>query len=356
MLRVLPWSKNRPSTRAPAQPGRRAHPRLRMQFGPGGRPARGTGSAGARRPGLHAGGAGAQPGGARRHGSGLPRAPRGRRGPVRGLVPHRRRRGPRLGALRSSRRAGPGRHRSSERGRRRRPARAPGAHPRPAPRHPRAAGAPLRGREAHRPAGRNIRPLVHRPLRPGDLPGRRRLRRPGRGVAAAMMNEDAHAAILLALGALALRLGLTDAHLAYIRPAMGPVLALAGAVLVLLGAGVLLGPRHRPGQAPNAVPTRDGHDHTGTSGVAWLLVAPILAIAVVVPRPLGAFAANRAAATLPAPTRTDFGPLPAPAAPGDPVVLSLKEFVGRAVYDRGRSLQGTPVRLVGFVTPDTRGG
>ena len=55
-------------------------------------------------------------------------------------------------------------------------------------------------------------------------------------------------------------------------------------------------------------------------------------------------------------TRTDFGPLPAPAAPGDPVVLSLKEFVGRAVYDRGRSLQGTPVRLVGFVTPDTRGG
>jgi len=148
-----------------------------------------------------------------------------------------------------------------------------------------------------------------------------------------MMNEDAHAAILLALGALALRLGLTDAHLAYIRPAMGPVLALAGAVLVLLGAGVLLGPRHRPGQAPNAVPTRDGHDHTGTSGVAWLLVAPILAIAVVVP-----------------------GPLPAPAAPGDPVVLSLKEFVGRAVYDRGRSLQGTPVRLVGFVTPDTRGG
>ena len=171
-----------------------------------------------------------------------------------------------------------------------------------------------------------------------------------------MINEDAHAAILLALGALALRLGLTDAHLAYIRPAMGPVLALAGAVLVLLGAGVLLGPRHRPGQAPNAVPTRDGHDHTGTSGVAWLLVAPILAIAVVVPRPLGAFAANRAAATLPAPTRTDFGPLPAPAAPGDPVVLSLKEFVGRAVYDRGRSLQGTPVRLVGFVTPDTRGG
>jgi hypothetical protein len=112
------------------------------------------------------------------------------------------------------------------------------------------------------------------------------------------MNEDAQAGILLALGALALRLGLTDAHLAYIRPAMGPVLALAGAVLVVLGGGVLL----RPGRADRvggATTAHGGHDHTGASRVAWLLVAPILAIAIVVPRPLGAFAANRAAATLP---------------------------------------------------------
>ena len=173
------------------------------------------------------------------------------------------------------------------------------------------------------------------------------------------MNEEAHAAILLALGALALRLGLTDAHLAYIRPAMGPVLALAGAVLVTLGGVVLLGPGRATAQAGHAVHVHDGHDgddHAGASRVAWLLVAPILAIAVVVPRPLGAFAANRAAATLPAPTRADFGPLPAPSVPGAPVDLSLKEFVGRAIYDHGRSLRGTPVRLVGFATPDARGG
>jgi uncharacterized repeat protein (TIGR03943 family) len=169
------------------------------------------------------------------------------------------------------------------------------------------------------------------------------------------MNEDAHAGILLALGALALRLGLTDAHLAYIRPAMGPVLALAGAVLVVLGGVVLLRPGLRVASVGGATHGH-GHDHAGTSRVAWLLIAPILAIAVVVPGPLGAFAANRAAATLPTPTRADFGPLPAPAVPGGPVDLSVKEFVGRAVYDQGRSVRGAPVRLQGFVTADARGG
>jgi uncharacterized repeat protein (TIGR03943 family) len=166
------------------------------------------------------------------------------------------------------------------------------------------------------------------------------------------VNDEAQAGLLLALGALALRLGLTDAHLAYIRPAMGPVLALAGAVLVVLGGVVLL----RPGKAPSVAPANDGHDHTGPSRIAWLLVGPILTIAVVVPRPLGSFAANRAAATLPAPNRADLGPLPAPAVAGGPVDLSLKDFVGRAVYDQGRSLRGRAVRLEGFVTPDARGG
>ena len=169
------------------------------------------------------------------------------------------------------------------------------------------------------------------------------------------MNEEAHAGILLALGALALRLGLTDAHLAYIRPAMGPVLAVAGAALAVLGGVVLFAPQHRTAHAGHAV-AHDGHGHTGASRVAWLLLAPILAIAIVVPKPLGAFAANRAAATLPMPARADFGPLPPPSAAGGPVDLTLKEFVGRAVYDRGRSLQATPVRLTGFVTPQAGGG
>jgi uncharacterized repeat protein (TIGR03943 family) len=158
------------------------------------------------------------------------------------------------------------------------------------------------------------------------------------------MHEEAQAGIILALGALALRLGVTDAHLAYIQPAMGPALALAGAVLVLLGGVVLL----RPGRVGRA----EGHGHHGGSRVGWLLVAPILAIAIVAPSPLGAFAASRAPTTLPILTR-NFGPLPPPTAGA--VDLPLTEFVGRAVYGRGQSLRDIPVRLIGFATTDTRG-
>lgn len=163
------------------------------------------------------------------------------------------------------------------------------------------------------------------------------------------MNEEAQAGIIFALGAVALRLGLTDAHLAYIQPAMGPALAVAGAVLAVLGGVILL--RRRGGGHPDS--GLHGHAHGGGSRVGWLLVAPILAIAVVAPSPLGAFAANRAPTTLPTLTR-NFGPLPAPTAGA--VDLPLTEFVGRAVYGQGESLQGIPVRLVGFATADARGG
>jgi uncharacterized repeat protein (TIGR03943 family) len=160
------------------------------------------------------------------------------------------------------------------------------------------------------------------------------------------MNEEAQAGVIFALGAVALRLGLTDAHLAYIQPAMGAPLAVAGAVLAILGGMVLL----RRGRARDGGADEHGHDHGG-SRIGWLLLAPILAISMVAPNPLGAFAADRAPATLPVLER-DFGPLPAPTAGA--VDLPLTDFVGRAVYGQGESLRGVPVRLVGFAA--TEGG
>ncbi|MEW6474805.1 MAG: TIGR03943 family protein [Actinomycetota bacterium] len=163
------------------------------------------------------------------------------------------------------------------------------------------------------------------------------------------MNEEAQAGLIFALGAVALRLGLTNAHLAYIQPAMGPALAVAGAVLVVLGGVILL----RPGRTRQLDPgAHDHHHHGGGSRVGWLLVAPILAIAVVAPSPLGAFAASRAPTVLPTLTRS-FGPLPPPRAGA--VDLPLTEFVGRAVHGQGESLRAVPVRLIGFATPDARG-
>ena len=162
------------------------------------------------------------------------------------------------------------------------------------------------------------------------------------------MNEEAQAGIIFALGAVALRLGLTNSHLDYIQPAMGPVLAATGAVLALLGGLILLRPR-RVGDADLA---HHAHSHGRGSRVSWLLVAPILAVAVVAPSPLGAFAASRAPTTLPVSAR-NYGPLPT--AGNGAVELPLTEFVGRARSGEGQSLRGVPVRLIGFVVTDARG-
>jgi uncharacterized repeat protein (TIGR03943 family) len=162
------------------------------------------------------------------------------------------------------------------------------------------------------------------------------------------MHDETQAGIILILGVVALRLGLTDAHLAYIQPAMGPALTAAGAVLAVLGGVILL----RTGLGPHDRSDGHGHEHGGGSRIGWLLLAPILAVTVVAPSPLGAFAATRAPATLPILDR-DFGPLPAPT--DGAVDLPLTEFVGRAVHGQGQSLRGVPVRLVGFAAPDAGG-
>jgi uncharacterized repeat protein (TIGR03943 family) len=151
------------------------------------------------------------------------------------------------------------------------------------------------------------------------------------------VNDDVQAAILLTFGALAVRLGVTDAHLAYVRPAMAPWLVLAGLVLVLLAGTTLLRPSPRAGEAGAVSPPPACDHHDAPARIVWLLLAPVLAIGVVAPPPLGAFAADRAAF------------------PGGPIELPITEFVGRARHD-GPSLDEAVLRLTGFVVRDSRGG
>jgi uncharacterized repeat protein (TIGR03943 family) len=79
----------------------------------------------------------------------------------------------------------------------------------------------------------------------------------------------------------------------------------------------------------------------------------VLAIALVAPAPLGAFAAGRQPANALVPPAAPLPPLPAPTAGA--VDLTLSEFGLRAVYDEHRSLAGVPVRLVGFAAPAREG-
>jgi uncharacterized repeat protein (TIGR03943 family) len=174
------------------------------------------------------------------------------------------------------------------------------------------------------------------------------------------VDERTQGALLLALGGIALRLGLTDAALAYVKPSLQPPLAAAGLTLAVLGVVAVRrafrSERHGgdAGGHPGAPDPAHQHAHGGP-GIAWLLVLPLLSLLLVAPPPLGAFAAARQSDLIPVDTRSSYGPLPGPV--DGAVPLSLVEFVYRALYDGDRSLEGERVRLTGFVSDaDVPGG
>jgi uncharacterized repeat protein (TIGR03943 family) len=92
------------------------------------------------------------------------------------------------------------------------------------------------------------------------------------------------------------------------------------------------------------------HVH-GESRVAWLLLLPALALLLFAPPALGSYQASRNGTALSAQADSDFPPLPY----GDPVRISMLDYAGRAVFDKGRSLEGRRVTLSGFVIAGPNG-
>jgi hypothetical protein len=170
-------------------------------------------------------------------------------------------------------------------------------------------------------------------------------------VVAAVSDRHSQAAVLFLVGAMALYLGGSDAALAYVKAGLQPLLVASGVILMGLGVAAVL--RYRREQ--------DGYQPQG-SRVAWLLALPPLALVLIAPPALGAFAASRQA-TLPPPTNqtspTDqpaagadqalFPPL-LPSSDGAAVPLTLAEYMVRD-YEAPHTLAGVRIRLVGFVTP-----
>lgn len=148
------------------------------------------------------------------------------------------------------------------------------------------------------------------------------------------MRRDTQHVLLVLLGGALLRIAADDTYLRYVRPSHRWLLLAAGAVVVVLAIVGLL--RDRAGAGP-------AHEH---GHAPWLLLAPVLVIALVAPPALGADAVGRAAAGNAVVQDSDvFGPLP----PGDPAELPVAEFVQRAVWDTTGSLDGREVALTGFV-------
>jgi uncharacterized repeat protein (TIGR03943 family) len=161
------------------------------------------------------------------------------------------------------------------------------------------------------------------------------------------VSTDAGATLTAVIGVLLTRLALQGTFRRYVRPGMGPWLAIAGVVLTLLGVIVLW--RHRRGEDDHSA-----HEHGGEQ-VAWLLLAPVLALLLIAPGALGAFALGRTGSAVSVkPGGGVFAPLDPETGPHE---MSLLEFDQRAFEGtNGASFSGSNVRIIGFVGPTKADG
>jgi uncharacterized repeat protein (TIGR03943 family) len=154
--------------------------------------------------------------------------------------------------------------------------------------------------------------------------------------------------IAVLLGTVLLRLTFTGTYRRYVRVGMGPWLAVAGVVVIVLGCVTLV-------RALRGSHDADGHDHgaDGSRRVGWLLLAPIAALLLVAPPTLGSYGVDRGATVDVRAGASVFEPL---AEGGGPVQMTLLEFGQRAFDHDGATFNGVPVELTGFVAGSEEGG
>ncbi len=174
------------------------------------------------------------------------------------------------------------------------------------------------------------------------------------------MSPEAGASLTAVVGVLLTRLALDGSFRRYVRPGMGPWLTLSGVLLTLLGLLVLWRLHHPRADHDHDHDHDADHDHDheadadghhGPERVGWLLLAPVLALLLIAPGPLGAFALDRTGSAV---TLRSGGAVFPPLDPGgSPHLMSLVEFDQRAFDGTdGSTFNGADVRLIGFVGPD----
>jgi len=156
--------------------------------------------------------------------------------------------------------------------------------------------------------------------------------------------------ITMLVGAVVLRLTVTDTYRRYVQPGMGIWLLIAGVLVMAVGAFTLV-------QSLRNADLEEGHGHDHEDshkvGVGWLLLAPIAALLLVAPPTLGAYGVARAANVNVSAGKSTFTKLPKNAQPRG---MTLLEYVQRAFDHRGESFNGARVELTGFISkPESNG-
>lgn len=158
------------------------------------------------------------------------------------------------------------------------------------------------------------------------------------------MKRTTQGLLLGFVGAVLLRLALTDAYLRYVNDWMKWPIVASGVLLLGLALGPLFSRRdeHDPGEGHEA---GDGHGSHGVPAVTWLLVLPGLVAFVISPPALGSFLAERRIDS------TVSAPKPAVVADldDDTPLLAVEEFIWR-VDELPESLVDRPVSMTGFVS------
>lgn len=153
----------------------------------------------------------------------------------------------------------------------------------------------------------------------------------------AAVNRNAQTVVLTAIGAIALRIGITDEWTRYVNEWMKWPLILSGALLVALAFSTVVGGRH---------------DNHPTTPAAWALLIPVVIAFVVQPTALGAYVADRRVNDVEAVSYDEAAV--AQLAEGEIHAMLVSEFVALAAT-YGEVITDRDVKLTGFVTRDDDG-
>jgi putative membrane protein len=162
------------------------------------------------------------------------------------------------------------------------------------------------------------------------------------------VSRETQGYVLLLLGGAVLRAGLTDVYLRYVKAGLRPLLLAAGVVLIIAALATFWYELRRNRARRRGGDDAHDHDNGGATAhheprIAWLMVLPVFVLFLVVPPPLGSYAANRTGTAL------QVG-LTVPAPPvGDPAPMSLVDYATLAVYGNGRTLGDRRVTITGFI-------